>query len=417
MRILWLKTELLHPIDKGGKIRTYFTLQQLVRHHRVTYLTLDPGDGAKDALARAGEYAHEVVRIPHVPARKLGPRFFLELMLNLASSVPYAVARYRSRPMERRIRALVASGGFDLLICDFLAPDVNVPRPLPVPTILFQHNVEARIWERHTEVQRSALRRAFFRSQWRKMKRYERAACGRYDHVIAVSEDDRDAMRSEYGAPNVDAVPTGVDTAFFSPSGKIGQIPGNVVFVGSMDWMPNEDAVAFFTADVWPAVREQVPEATLTVVGRKPGAAVRALDGKNGVEVTGRVDDVRPYLERAAVAVVPLRVGGGTRLKIYEAMAMGKPTVSTTIGAEGLPLTDGEEIHLADEPGDFAARVVDLLRDPAAAADMGATAQSRVRRDFSWESAARPFIEICERVAARSKRDLTGADTALTNRT
>ncbi len=416
MRILWLKTELLHPIDKGGKIRTYFTLQQLIRHHHVTYVTLDAGDGADDALERASEYSHDVISIPHAPARKLSLRFFVELGLNLFSDLPYAVARYRSRPMEERIRALVASGGYDLLICDFLAPDVNVPRPAGIPTVLFQHNVEAMIWERHTQVQTGALRRAFFRSQWKKMVRYEGAACRGYDHVIAVSEEDRDAMRAEYGVRNVDAVPTGVDTAFFSPSGQTTQVPANVVFVGSMDWMPNEDAIAFFASDVWPLVRSAVPDATLTVVGRKPGAAVRALDGRRGVEVTGRVEDVRPYLERAAVAVVPLRVGGGTRLKIYEAMAMGKPTVSTRIGAEGLPLTDGEELHLADDPEAFAARVVALLGDPEAATQMGRTAQARVRRDFAWETAARPFIEICEGVVDRTAADPTRSDSALTNR-
>ena len=416
MRILWLKTELLHPIDKGGKIRTYFTLRELRRHHHVTYLTLDDGAADPDAVARAGEYCHELVVVPHAPSKKFSLKFYLELAGNLLSPLPYAVARYRSPEMEARIRDATAGDRFDLVICDFLAPDVNVPRPLPVPTVLFQHNVEAMIWKRHADVQRGVLKRPFFRGQWKKMVRYERDACRRYDEVIAVSDDDRDAMRADYGLEAITAVPTGVDTEFFTPSEAVERIASNVVFVGSMDWLPNEDAMTWFADEIWPRVRSAVPDATLSVVGRRPGPAVRALAERGlGIQVTGRVDDVRPYLERAAVAVVPLRIGGGTRLKIYEAMAMARPTVSTTIGAEGLPLHDGEELHLADDAATFADRVVALLRDPKAAAAMGDRAQRRVRRDFSWESAVRPFIEVCERAAGKDGAG-TRADDALINK-
>ena len=415
MRILWLKTELLHPIDKGGKIRTYFTLQQLRRHHHVTYLTLDDGRCGEDAVERAEEYCHDLLQIPHVPSRKFGLRFYVELATNLVSALPYAIARYRSRPMERRLRALLNEGRFDLLICDFLAPDVNVPRTVDLPAVLFQHNVEAMIWKRHTEVQSSAIRRAYFGRQWRNMARYERDACRRYDHVIAVSEEDRDEIGQAYGVENVDAVPTGVDTEFFTPSGEVAEKPENVVFVGSMDWLPNDDAVDFFANDVWPLVRKSRPDATFTIVGRDPGAATRALaDRGDGIEVTGRVEDVRPYLERATAAIVPLRIGGGTRLKIYEAMAMGKPTVSTTIGAEGLPVEHGNELFLADQPHEFAERIVDLLTDPVASREMGLRAQQRVRADFSWETAARPFIDICEQVVSRRAHQADRQDSALT---
>jgi len=401
LRILCVRTELLHPIDKGGKIRTYGTLRELMKEHHITYLTLDNGQADRQTVRRSSEYCHELIRIRHEPTPKFSPRFYLELAINLASPLPYAIALYRSTEMEQRIRKLLymKRKGFDLILCDFLMPDINLPRPHEVPSVIFQHNVEAMIWERHTRVQRNPLKKLFFRNQWKKMERYEREACHQYDHVIAVSEDDANDFRQRYGLTAVTAVPTGVDTQFFSPSGTVQRQPKNLVFVGSMDWMPNQDAVRWFVDQMWPMIRRAEPTATFTVVGRRPPPFVQELCMRdNGIEVTGTVEDVRPYLEQATATVVPLRVGGGTRLKIYEAMAMARPTVSTSIGAEGLSVSDGEELYLADDPETFVRRVLQLLADPDAGDRMGQAAQERVRRDFGWEAAARPFIETCEQV-------------------
>jgi glycosyltransferase involved in cell wall biosynthesis len=176
-----------------------------------------------------------------------------------------------------------------------------------------------------------------------------------------------------------------------------------MVFTGSMDWMPNDDAVRFFLAGVWPRIRAALPNATFTVVGRNPSAALVALSSQEtGVTVTGRVDDVRPYMERAAVYLVPLRIGGGTRLKIFEAMAMGLPVVSTWIGAEGLPVRDGQDIVLADAPEQFANAAVRLLTDQARARAIGDEASRTVRARAGWDRAARVFDEICGRVLARA---------------
>jgi glycosyltransferase involved in cell wall biosynthesis len=171
-----------------------------------------------------------------------------------------------------------------------------------------------------------------------------------------------------------------------------------------MDWMPNEDAMLRFVADTLPRIRRSRPDVTLTVVGRNPPARLRALAGATpGVTVTGGVPDVRPYLERASVFVVPIRIGGGTRLKIFEAMAMEKPVVSTTIGAEGLPVRDGVDALLADHPDAFAAAVLELLADPARAERMGKAAAARVRSEFGWDRVAEQFSDICAR-AARARR-------------
>jgi sugar transferase (PEP-CTERM/EpsH1 system associated) len=410
VRILWLKTELLHPVDKGGKIRTYHMLKELKREHQVTYLTLDDGTAASDAEARAEEYCQKLVRVPHRTQPKFSAGFYGELASNLFSPLPYFMKKYQSEQMRREIARVVAGEQFDVLVCDFLQPSVNMPPSLPVATVLFQHNVEAMIWKRHYEVQTNPVKKTYLYGQWRKADAYERAACRRFDHVIAVSREDRETMQRLYGLEAVSDVSTGVDTEFFRPRGQERREPHNLVFTGSMDWLPNEDAIQFFTKEIMPRVRQLVPDATLTIVGRNPYASLLELARRDpSVIVTGRVEDVRPYMERAAAYIVPLRIGGGTRLKIYEAMAMEKPIVSTTIGAEGLPVRDGAHLNIADTPEAFAAALVRLLTNESLAHELGRNAAQLVREEFGWGKVAASFAEICHRATQQREIVQSGA--------
>lgn len=401
MRILWLKTEFLHPVDKGGRIRTYQMLRALLPRFDITYVTLDDGTAAPDATRAATEYCHRVVRIPFAPPRKRTAGYAADLLRNLGSELPYAIARYHVPAMQQTLTDLARPDRADLLVCDFLAPSVNVPAALPIPTVLFQHNVEATIWQRRWEAAANPLLRAYTKQQWLRMKAFEGREVRRYTQVVTVSEDDAATLKAEYGIDHLSVVPTGVDLDYFQPTGRTARRPLELLFVGSMDWMPNQDGVNWFVDRVLPHIRREVPDVTLTVVGRDPPERFRRmLSRHDGVVVTGRVDDVRPYLERAAICVVPLRIGGGTRLKIFEAMAMECPVVSTTIGAEGLPLHDGEEIVLADEPEQFAAAVVRLLRAPQLRRRIAENGAARVRRDFGWSAAAEQFAAACERARA-----------------
>jgi polysaccharide biosynthesis protein PslH len=406
VRILWLKTELLHPVDKGGKIRSYNMLKALKRNSHITYLTLDDGTSDNTAHELATEYCHELVCIPHRRREKFTTGFYVELVLNLASALPYAIKKYESAEMRREIEQRV--GRFDVLICDFLAPAVNVPRNLDCATVLFQHNVEAMIWKRHHEVQANAARKAYLFRQWRKMFDFEAKTCPRFDCVVAVSREDREVMQQQYHVENVYDVPTGVDTEFFRPSGTHVRKPHNLVFTGSMDWLPNEDAIRYFTEQIMPRIKREVPGVTLTVVGRNPYPGLVELSKRDpSVVVTGRVDDVRPFMEEAAVYIVPLRIGGGTRLKIYEGMAMEKAIVSTSIGAEGLPVVDGREIVLADTPESFADAVIKLIRDENLANEIGQRAAERVRAEFGWDTVADDFAAICERSISHKEAQKT----------
>ena len=401
LRILWLKTELLHPVDKGGKIRTYHMLKGLKRDHEITYLTLDDGTADKEARERAAEYCHELICVPHQQRQKFTAGFYAELALNLISNLPYAIAKYHSAEMRRRIQQLTRDNPYDVVVCDFLAPAVNVSRQLPCPTLLFQHNVEAMIWKRHSEVQSNTLKHAYLLGQWRKMQAFEGVMCRRFDRVIAVSREDSELMQREYRVTAIDDVPTGVDTEFFRPRRAERREPRNLVFTGSMDWLPNEDAISYFTTEIMPLIKNTLPDVTLTVVGRNPYPALVELSRRDpSIIVTGRVEDVRPYMERAAAYVVPLRIGGGTRLKIFEAMAMEKPIVSTTVGAEGLPVQHEAELLLADTPEAFAAAVARVLTDEEFAFHLGRRAAKLVREQFGWNRVAQRFAEICEHARA-----------------
>ena len=402
MHVLWIKTDLLFPLNSGGRIRTFEMLRAIRRRHDVTYVALDDGTTSPEALEHAREYATQVDLVPHRRPAKGSPAFFGALLANLASPNPYVIDRYRSPAMAERIRYWCTQD-VDLLVCDFIFPAPAVPRTASIPRIIFQHNVEARIWARHAAVGRTPLHPAYFRLQHERMRRAEAALCATFDGVVAVSESDAEEFRSAYGLTNVESVPTGVNTDFFQTTDPAAREPAHLLFLGAMDWMPNADGIRWFVKEVLPLVRRRAPEVRLTIVGRDPIASVRELHAPDqGVVVTGTVPDVRPWLASSAVFVVPLRVGGGTRLKLYEGLATGIPTVSTTIGAEGLPLEDGVHLRIADAPEAMADAIVSLVHDPDGAARMGAAAARYVRGTFGWDGVAQQFVDACVRLGARS---------------
>jgi sugar transferase (PEP-CTERM/EpsH1 system associated) len=409
MRILWLKSDLLLPLDKGGKLRTWHLMRHLARRHAITYVAFaEPGTPAAHVTGMQ-EAAARVETITRTDPPKGSPRFYVDVATHLVDPLPYAVAKYRSRAFRRRVDALLAHERFDLIVCDFLVPAVNLRAALPCPAVIFTHNVESEIWRRHAETASSPLRRALYRAQYRRMLRFEARTLARFDGVLTVSAADRDTFQRIYPDAMrgpVHIVPTGVDVEFFdaSPSAPASK---ELVFTGSMDWLPNEDAMLFFCREILPLVRAEEPDVRLSIVGRAPTPAVTQLASDAGVVVTGRVDDVRPYMREAAVYIVPLRVGGGTRLKIFEAMAMGKAVVSTTVGAEGLPVTSGEHLLIADEPRTFARRIVSLIRDVARRRQLETAARALVERRYDWSAVAGDLEDALARIAAGGVHSLT----------
>lgn len=408
MRILWLKSDLLLPLDKGGKLRTWHLMRHLARRHEITYLAFkEPGqpaanvDGMREVAARV-----ETVTRAEPPKGSLA--FYADAAMHLVDPLPYAVGKYRSRAFKARLRALLDTNLFDLVVCDFLFPAVNLPRRLPCPAVIFTHNVESEIWRRHAETKSGTIARALYGVQYRRMLRYEGRTLKRFDGVLAVSEADAKTFAALYPdaiRQPVHVVPTGVDTEYFAPDDSQSAVSNpQLIFTGSMDWLPNEDAMQYFCREILPIIRADEPDVRLSIVGRAPTPAVRRLAEEQGIHVTGRVDDVRPYMNEAAVYVVPLRIGGGTRLKIFEAMSMGKAVVSTTVGAEGLPVTDGEHLLLGDEPRAFARAVVDLLRDTSRRARLEAAARALVVERYDWSAVAGALEQALINVADRGSR-------------
>jgi glycosyltransferase involved in cell wall biosynthesis len=306
--------------------------------------------------------------------------------------------------MRRTIQSILARNDHDVVVCDFLAPCVNLNRKVDSPSILFQHNVESLIWERHYRTASNPVKRAFLYNQFRRMVRFEGAWLRKFDEVVAVSEPDRQAMSERFGINNVRCVPTGVDGDYFSPFPAVQQNPRELIFTGSMDYMPNEDAILYFANAILPGIASVLDDVTLTVAGRNPTPKLQGLARSNPrIRLTGSVPDIRPYLARAACFVVPIRIGGGTRLKIFEAMSMARPIVSTSLGAEGLPVSSGIHLEIADDPKAFAFQVVKLLTDPRQARSLAERAREFVTQKFTWESAAAEFVRICEEVLSRSR--------------
>lgn len=384
MKLLWIKTDFLHPATRGGQIRTLEMVKRLHRRHQLDYVAFDDPD-QPEGPARAPEYSTAHYAVPHHVPEKRSLAFAGQLVRGLVDPLPVAVLRYRSERMRRRVEELSRRERYDAIVCDFIFPAPNCPDL--AACVLFQHNVEAQIWRRHAEHAPTAVHRIYFQDQARRMAAYEGQVCRSVKRVIAVSAGDARAMERDYGLAQAGDVPTGVDVDFFAPPEQA-EKKADLVFLGSMDWMPNIDGAGWFCQEILPRIRAKCPGCVVALAGRKPTAAVMALAAADpGILVTGTVPDIRPWLHGSAVSIVPLRIGGGTRLKIYESMAAGVAVVSTAVGAEGLDVTDGETIRLADSPDDFAAACVDLLAHEPERARIARAGRELVGDRYSWEAA------------------------------
>jgi len=400
VKILWVKAGKLLPVDTGGKIRSYNLLRFLGLDHEVTLLSYY---GGKRGLEYEAAIEQELpgTQIIHTaaPDSNAFDRGF-DYLRRLPQSAPYAVSKFAHPEVAKAVTTQLSGNYFDVAVCDFLSASLNFPRTLATPTVLFQHNVESLLWQRLAATESNPIKKLAFKIESGKMTSYERGVLRRFHHVIAVSEHDREQMLAMDASCEITVVPTGVDTRKFVPAPPSTIDPPRIVFTGSMDWEPNIDAVEYFCREIWPGVREEFPNAIFQIVGRNPHPKVQRL-ACDSIHVTGTVPSVSEYLRDAAVVVVPLRVGGGTRLKIFEAMAMGKALVSTSIGAEGLDVKSGHDLVLADVPASFTQAILLLLRDAHARRKYEQVAlQSASQHD--WSKIAVRFAAVLHRVIAGS---------------
>ena len=393
-RLLFISPRFLFPLDQGGRIRTANTL----RHMKggafdITLMSPAPPD--------AGRFAEQTVslcdRFVSWPQTSMS---HLRRTLALAGTRPVSVTADASIAGRRLVAGELAKQP-DVVLVDFPHAVVLLPDQLAAPSLVFTHNVEAEIFARHAEVVGRPMR-WIWQNQARKMRRFEGRSLRRFDTVIAVSPRDADALRQAYGLRQVEAVETGVDVDYYefhapNSAPAFGLAEGAVVFTGSMDSRSNIEGVGFLMREVWPLVLQARPQARAVIVGRNPPNTLIAEARTRGFawEFTGFVEDVRPYVAHAHVYAIPLRVGSGTRMKVFEAMAMGCPVVSTSLGVEGLAVRDGVDYLAANTAPDFAAAVLALLDHALRRQALALAARALVVEHFSWSRVTRRFEALC----------------------
>lgn len=396
MKVLMVDEEVPWPLNTGKRIRTYNLVQRLQKKHSITYLCYgDLGQALPDCPNV------DLVTLPSPILEQKGLCFYVALLGNIISSRPYIVDRHFSPKMAIKALGLVDRENFDLVHCEWTPYTENIRHLIgKLPTVLSAHNVESQIWERYYRAENNPIKKIYIYLQWRKLVRYEAEAAKLYSVVSTVSELDREVFVGKYGCDQAMVVPNGVDENYFSPVRSV-VMPGSMVFTGSMDWRPNQDGFRYFVEEIFPLIRKRQPQATFTVVGRKPPHWLTTIaEQADGVTVTGTVDDVRPYISRRALYVVPLRVGGGSRLKILEALSMSKVVLSTTVGAEGLMLEDGKHILLRNTPQQFADTACAVLSDPGSFACLGPEGRKLIIEKYTWDSIAKTMSEVWERARA-----------------
>jgi len=396
LRILLLSPWMPWPPHDGGRIRVLNTLRYLSQRHRVTLVA--PSRNARDAEA-VSELGHlcEEVATAELPGSTWAVAG--RALRGALQRRPLIQSVHYGRSLAEQVRRLTATDGYDIVQVEFswFAPYLQaIHDSSRARTVLTMHNVESLRFARELSAETSVTRRLALTWDRRFAGDWEQRTVTAVDAVAVVSGAERRWVEQVAPGALITVAPNGVDTDHFRPVAS----PRNrsLVFTGAMDYPPNVDAVLWFCREVWPIVRRRDPALRLEVVGRTPDARVRALNGEAGVRVTGEVSDVRIHLAQSSVVVVPLRAGAGTRLKILEAMAMGCPVVSTTLGAEGLDVEDGSDILLADTPAAFAGAIESLLRSPATASRLGDAGRRLAVGRYDWQHCLRPLEILYERL-------------------
>ncbi|HEY4041486.1 MAG TPA: glycosyltransferase family 4 protein [Rhodopila sp.] len=398
--LLFVSPRFLFPMDQGGKIRTGNILRGMKGGvFDVTLVSPVPTDHQQFA----GDIEGVCDRFIGWPEHR---RSGVRRLLALASRLPVAAATDRSAAGRAVVRGALTERP-DVVVADFPHSDVLMPRPIDAASVMFTHNVEAEIFERQAQ-RESGPWRLLWANQCRKMVRLEQQSLARYDTVVAVSQRDRDVLKSRYGLDAVEAIDTGVDLDFFARSAPAnepdpGADGGTLVFVATMSWAANVDGINFLLDMIWPRLLAVRPRVRAVIIGRDPPASLAEKIRGRGLEVTltGFVDDIRPFVAAANLYVIPLFVGSGTRIKVFEAMAMGRAVVSTGLGVEGLDVADGSEFVQADGAAGFAEAILRLLADGSMRARIACGARRLVEERFSWAHVARQFEAVCLRAMER----------------
>lgn len=390
MNILFLSQVLPYPLDAGPKVRSYYVLRYLAQHHRVTLVAFTRATDSPEALAHLRSFCHAVHSVPLQRSRVRDARYFASAFIRTR---PFLIVRDDLPSMDDALRLLFRSNAFDVVHADQLSMAHYALRVPGVKRILDQHNAVWTIMRRLAENEPSRLKRLIMSREMRLLRTHEAQTCAQFDDIVTVTSQDKQALTfPEYPvrAP-IQTIPICIDPDKISP---LPLVPSarDVICVGGMFYPPNVDGMVWFAHEVLPHVWRVSPESRFYIVGARPDKRLVELGQREPrIVVTGYVEHVQQYLERAAAFVVPLRAGGGMRVKILDAWARAVPMVSTTIGAEGIDLQAGENILLADSPSEFANAVLRLINDRPFAGRLAANGRRWVETHYAWRSIYRAW--------------------------
>jgi sugar transferase (PEP-CTERM/EpsH1 system associated) len=389
MNLLMVSPHLPNP-SWGAGTRSYYLLKALADNYSVSLLSLT-GEQTSDSLAQAINLKH-IYQIPlHISLQQKRAQQLTSIIRNRS----YLADTYYHKEIQQAINDILAQDVYDAVIFEsvFMA-GYRVPEEVSV--IIDQHNIEHELLYRTYEQEQAWSRKWFNWWEARKLKPIELARCRNAQGVLVTSEREYLLLKKLVPQCRAAIVPNGVDTNIFNKMDEQQEIANRIIFTGTMNYYPNIQAVLFFARECWPRIQAQIPEATWQIVGKSPPPEVAQLAELSGVTVTGAVSDIKPYLAAASVAIAPLLIGSGTRLKILEALAMHKAVVSTSVGCEGLAVETGKHLSVADQPDLFAQEVIDLLHHPEKRVALGNAGRALVEAEYSWEQCGNSFINALE---------------------
>jgi polysaccharide biosynthesis protein PslH len=393
-KILFLSQLLPYPPDAGAKVRSFYTLRYLAQKHQVTLLAfIRPGDPQSGL-----DYLKEICEEVHtVPIQRKWIKEIKSLAVSLVNGKSFIIQRDNVPEMASKLTNLLENRRFDAVHADQLwmaQYAIKVKSSVPgIKLVLDEHNACYMIFKRLAEIEQNPIKRLFFEHEWRKLQRYEMETCAEFDHIVTVTQVDRDLLSRLLAEKGVDkhqatfsTIPICVDTQEIKTIRTKGQSYG-VFHLGTMIYLPNITGILWFVHEVWPQILAKAPLATLTIAGKNPPPKIKKLENINhheAIRITGYLPDPIPYLEDAGVFIVPLLAGGGMRVKIIDAWRWGLPVVSTSIGAEGIDYIDGKNILIADSAEDFANAVVRVITEPDLAQRLRVNGRQWVEQHYEW---------------------------------
>lgn len=406
MKILFIVPNVPYPLDNGGRIRVYKLMESLAElGHEIDLLAFNRSESGPEPTEALQKICVNVHVVPLLERQRFVNKRKSQLR-SLFQPTPYQYAALYSETMQDALNRIVQERKYDIIQFEFSQMGYH-ELPDYSNCVLDQHNVEAELLYRTYTTESGITRKLYSFVEWRKFQRDERAITDKFPICLTTSARDAEMLRDDAPKPDYHVIPNGVDCAFFAGNERTAVPDKNMlIFTGTIDYHPNLDGLKYFLDEVFPLIEEKVPDVKFYIVGRSPPALIQAYgDASENIIVTGGVEDMRPYFDKAGVVVVPLRIGGGTRLKILEAMAMSKPVVSTSIGAEGIDTTPGTDILLADEPATFAQSVVDLLADDERQQNVGQAGRRLVEAKYDWHSIAKKLEQTYENFLASNAEE------------